>query len=55
VRKSYELGTKIIIEDLEGTIVKINDHSIALETKSGTVVIPSKDFSESRVTVIKEV
>lgn len=55
VRKSYELGSKIKLEDLEGTIVKINDHSIALETKSGTVLIPAKDFSESRVTIIKEI
>ncbi len=52
-RKSYELGSKISMGDLEGTIVKIGDHAISVETKSGTVVIPAKDFSESRITIIK--
>lgn len=53
VRKSYELGTKIMIDGLEGTIVKIDDHAITLEAKSGLTVIPAKDFSESRITVMK--
>lgn len=54
LRKSHQLGTTIRLGDLEGTIVEITDYAIFLETKSGLVVVPGKDFNESRVTVIKD-
>ncbi|WP_420318946.1 mechanosensitive ion channel family protein [Ekhidna sp.] len=54
LRKSYQPGMKIQIGDIKGTIVKISDHSIAIETKSGLMNIPAKDFSESRVIILKD-
>lgn len=53
VRKTFELGARIKMGELEGIIVKINDHAIAVESKNGVVVIPAKDFSETSVTIIK--
>lgn len=53
-RKTHQIGVKIKIGDIEGTIVKITDHAISIETKSGLMVIPAKDFSESRVLIIKD-
>lgn len=53
VRKTFELGTRIRVGDLEGVIVKINDHAIAVDSINGVVVIPAKEFSESSVTIIK--
>lgn len=54
VRKSHQVGTAIRLGDLEGTIVKITDHSISLKTSEGVVVIPAKEFNENRITIIKD-
>ncbi|MEO9871542.1 mechanosensitive ion channel family protein [Ekhidna sp.] len=54
VRKSHQIGTTIRLGDLEGTIVKITDHAISLETSLGLVVVPAKEFNETRITVIKD-
>ncbi|WKN41266.1 mechanosensitive ion channel family protein [Tunicatimonas pelagia] len=53
-RKTHRLGTRIRLEDIEGTIVKISDHAISLETKEGLVVVPAKRFSEHNVTIVKD-
>ncbi len=53
-RKSYEVGSRIKYETVEGTIIKISDHAIHVETKSGIEVIPAQQFSKSKVTIIKE-
>jgi small-conductance mechanosensitive channel len=54
VRKSHQIGTTIKLDDLEGTIVKITDHAITLETRAGLVVVPAKEFTETRITIIKD-
>lgn len=54
VRKSHQLGTTIRLGDLEGTIIKITDHAISLETSDGLVVVPAKEFNETRITIIKD-
>ncbi|MGB3586871.1 MAG: hypothetical protein WBA23_10040 [Tunicatimonas sp.] len=53
-RKSHQLGTRIRLEDIEGTIVKITDHAVSLETKVGLVVVPAKRFNEHNVTIVRE-
>ncbi len=53
VRKTFELGERIKMGELEGIIIKINDHAIVIESKDGLVFIPAKDFNESNVTIIK--
>lgn len=53
VRKTFEIGTKIKIGELEGIIVEINDHAVTVDSKNGILIIPAKDFSEENVTVIK--
>lgn len=52
-RKTFPLGTRIKMGEMEGVIVKINDHAIAVESDSGLVIIPAKDFNESNVTIVK--
>ena len=54
VRKSHRLGTTVRLGDLQGTIVKITDHAICLETSAGLVMVPAKEFSESSITIIKD-
>jgi small-conductance mechanosensitive channel len=53
-KKSYQLGMKIKLGDIEGTIVRISDCAISLETQIGIVMIPAKDFNESKVIVLKD-
>lgn len=53
-RKSHRLGTTIRLGDLQGTIVKITDHAISLETSAGLVIVPAKEFNESSITIIKD-
>ncbi len=53
-RKSYPLGTRIRIGETEGTIIKIADSAISLETESGILVIPAKEFNDSHIIVVKD-
>ncbi|MEM1340597.1 MAG: mechanosensitive ion channel domain-containing protein [Bacteroidota bacterium] len=48
-RKTYMVGDKIAIGDLEGTIEVIDNISITLTTKDGKVVVPIKDVVSQRV------
>ncbi len=54
VRKSYQLGDKVLVGDVTGVIVKITDHSVLLETPSGEVHIPAKIFNELKAVIIKD-
>jgi len=53
-RKTHQLGTRIRFGDIEGTIVKITDYSVSLETNEGVVVIPAKSFSENHVVIVRK-
>lgn len=53
-RKTFSLGDKIEMGDIKGVIVKIDDHAVVLETKTGLMMIPAKDFSEKQVNLIKK-
>lgn len=53
IQKTYEIGNAIQIGDTEGVITKITPTSVTLDTESGQVIIPAKDFNEMK-TVIKK-
>lgn len=50
-RKIYEVGDKVKIGDLQGTVIGIDNISMILKTKTGKVVIPIKKVLEKTVTV----
>lgn len=50
-RKIYEVGDKVKIGDLQGTVIGIDNISMILKTKNGKVVIPIKKVVEKTVTV----
>ncbi|WP_424001955.1 mechanosensitive ion channel family protein [Maribacter sp. IgM3_T14_3] len=50
-RKIYEIGDKVKIGDLQGTVIGIDNISMILKTKTGKVVIPIKKVVEKTVTV----
>jgi small-conductance mechanosensitive channel len=54
VKKSLNIGDKVEIGENKGVIVKIDDHAVSLETKTGILMIPAKDFNEMQVSLIKK-
>ncbi len=46
IQKTFKVGNTIQIGDTEGVITKITPTSVILDTKSGQVIIPAKDFNE---------
>ncbi|MDF4204472.1 mechanosensitive ion channel [Maribacter sp. SA7] len=50
-RKIYEVGDKVKIGDLQGTVIGIDNISMILKTKTGKIVIPIKKVVEKTVTV----
>lgn len=53
-RRDYKVGNRIRFDDAVGTIVKISDHSVHLETHEGRIIIPAKQFNELKITIIRE-
>lgn len=53
IQKNFEVGNTVQIGEAEGVITKITATSVFLDTKSGQVVIPAKDFNEVK-TIIKK-
>jgi hypothetical protein len=53
-RKTHQLGTRIRIGENEGTIIKITDFAVFLENEEGVVVVPTKEFNDKQVTIVKE-
>ena len=54
LQKTYKEGDTIQVGELEGVIIKINPTSVIIETKSGQVMIPAKDFDEKKTILIKK-
>lgn len=52
-RKNYEVGDKIKVGDVIGTIDSIDNITITLETPNGKVVIPIEKLTNSNVEIIK--
>ena len=54
LQKTYKEGDTIQMDQVEGVIIKINPTSVIIETKSGQMVIPAKDFNEKKTVLIKK-
>ncbi len=50
-RKNYEVGQKLIVNDVKGEIISIDNICMTLKTKKGKIIIPIKEIVESRVEV----
>ena len=50
-RKTYELGQEIKFNDIKGEIVSVNEISMTLKTKSGTLIVPIKDIVDNQVEI----
>ena len=48
IHRTYSEGNIIRIGEHEGRIIKITSTSVFLETESGQVIIPTKDFNEQK-------
>ncbi len=54
ISRTYSEGNLIRIGEHEGRIVKITSTSVFLESESGQVIIPAKDFNEQKSVLIKK-
>lgn len=54
IARTYSEGNLIRIGEHEGRIIKITSTSVYLESDSGQVIIPAKDFSEHKSILIKK-
>ncbi len=54
ITRNYSEGNLIRIGEHEGRIIKITSTSVYLESESGQVIIPAKDFSEQKSILIKK-
>jgi len=54
LQKTYKEGDAIQVGEIEGVIIKINPTSVIVETKSGQIMIPAKDFDEKITVLIKK-
>jgi len=54
IQKFYQEGNTIRIGEIEGVIVKITPTAVFLETESGQVKIPSRDFNKEKILLIKK-
>lgn len=50
-RKTYELGQEIKFNDVKGEIVSVNEISMTLKTKTGTLIVPIKDIVDNQVEI----
>ena len=50
-RKTYELGQEIKFNDVQGEIVSVNEISMTLKTKTGTLIVPIKDIVDNQVEI----
>lgn len=53
-QKIYQEGNTVQIGEIEGIIIKFTPTYVLLETKSGRILIPAKDFNEEKTTLIKK-
>jgi len=54
LQKTYKEGNTIKIGDIEGVIIKITPTAALLDTKSGQVLIPAKEFNETKSILLKK-
>lgn len=51
LKKNYQIGQEITIDDISGTIESIDSITITIKTKKGKTVLPIKDISQKRVDI----
>lgn len=54
VLKNYQEGNTIKMGEVEGIIVKITPTAVIVDTDSGRVMIPARDFNLEKTTLIKK-
>lgn len=54
INRTFKVGNIIRIGEHEGKILKISSTSVVLETESGEVIIPSKEFNEKKSILINK-
>ncbi len=54
IHKLYKEGDHVKISDIEGRIIKIGTTAVLLESKTGKVTIPSKEFNEVKSVLINK-
>ncbi|NHE56676.1 mechanosensitive ion channel family protein [Cyclobacterium plantarum] len=54
IHKLYKEGDYVKISGIEGRIIKIGNTSVLLESETGQVTIPSKEFNEVKSVLIKK-
>jgi len=54
ISRTYSEGNIIRIGEHEGRIIKITSTSVFLETESGQVIIPAKEFNENKSILIEK-
>jgi small-conductance mechanosensitive channel len=52
IQRTYSVGNTIRIREYEGRIIRITSTSVFLETESGQVNIPCKEFNEQNILLI---
>lgn len=50
-RKIYEVGDKVKFDNIEGSVVAIDNISVVIKTKSGKVIVPIKKIVENTVEI----
>jgi len=53
VRKMYKVGDLVRIHDVEGHISKIDATSVVIDTATGQVVVPAKEFNNHQSVLLK--
>jgi small-conductance mechanosensitive channel len=53
LQKTYKEGDMVQMDDMKGVIVKILPTSVIVETSSGQIMIPAKDFIEKKSILVK--
>lgn len=53
IRKNYEIGDKVNIAGIEGTIVSIDNICMTLSTTTGKTVLPIKYVAENKIEIIE--
>ncbi len=50
-RKTFELGQEIKFNNIKGEIVSVNEISMTLKTKTGTLIVPIRDIVDNQVEI----
>ena len=50
-RKNIEIGSKVIINDVEGVVVAIDNICVTIATVDGKVILPIKDVVDNKIVI----